>query len=179
LRTSLPGGEDREIAKRAVAWADNVTSGDPVAELVAKAEGQVAYWRERQAAEKCLEDGISEDGETYTPIGDEAAWQGGYCNGRMSEADWWVSTLRALAASPAPRAPAAVPEELRRLSEAATPGEWSIFCEALMRAIVAPDKCVITHTDRTSGDPWKADAYFIVSAVNYVREAIALQTEAK
>lgn len=62
--------------------------------LKEKAEGQVAYWRERQRAEKCLEDGVSEDGSTYTPIGDEAAWQAGYCNGRMSEADWWAKTFR-------------------------------------------------------------------------------------
>ncbi|MBK3406247.1 hypothetical protein H0176_23750 [Methylorubrum populi] len=62
--------------------------------LKAKAEEQVAYWRERQRAEKCLEDGVSEDGQTYTPIGDEAAWQGGYCNGRMSEADWWLKTFQ-------------------------------------------------------------------------------------
>ena len=61
--------------------------------LKEKAEGQVAYWRERQRAEKCLEDGVSEDGQTYTPIGDEAAWQAGYCNGRMSEADWWAKTF--------------------------------------------------------------------------------------
>ncbi|WP_227634293.1 hypothetical protein, partial [Klebsiella pneumoniae] len=58
--------------------------------LEAKAEEQVAYWRKRQAAEKALEEGLSEDGETYTPIGDQAAWQSGYCNGRMSEADWWL-----------------------------------------------------------------------------------------
>ena len=62
--------------------------------LKAKAEEQVAYWRERQRVEKCLEDGVSEDGSTYTPIGDVAAWQGGYCNGRMSEADWWAKTLQ-------------------------------------------------------------------------------------
>ena len=62
--------------------------------LKAKAEEQVAYWRERQRAAKCLEDGVSEDGQTYTPIGDEAAWQGGYCNGRMSEADWWAKTFQ-------------------------------------------------------------------------------------
>lgn len=61
--------------------------------LKAKAEEQVAYWRERQRTEKCLEDGVSEDGQTYTPIGDEAAWQAGYCNGRMSEADWWAKTF--------------------------------------------------------------------------------------
>lgn len=62
--------------------------------LKAKAEEQVAYWRKRQEDEKSPEDGISEDGETYTPIGDVAAWQGGYCNGRMSEADWWLKTLQ-------------------------------------------------------------------------------------
>ena len=38
--------------------------------LKAKAEEQVAYWRKRQEVEKSPEDGISEDGETYTPIGD-------------------------------------------------------------------------------------------------------------
>ena len=62
--------------------------------LKAKAEEQVAYWRERQRAERCLEDGVSEDGQNYTPIGDVAAWQGGYCNGRMSEADWWAKTFQ-------------------------------------------------------------------------------------
>jgi hypothetical protein len=62
-------------------------------ELSAKAEEQVAYWRKRQSAEKALEEGLSEDGETCTPIGDQPAWQSGYCNGRMSEADWWRQTL--------------------------------------------------------------------------------------
>lgn len=70
-----------------------------IAALMAKAEEQVAYWRERQRAEKCLEDGVSEDGQTYMPIGDSAAWRGGYCNGRMCEADWWLKTIRAAALS--------------------------------------------------------------------------------
>jgi hypothetical protein len=68
-----------------------------------KADEQLAYWRKRMAAEKTRDDGISEDGETYTPIGDDAAWQGGYCNGRLSEADWWRSTIRALADHPPAR----------------------------------------------------------------------------
>ncbi|TXN33941.1 hypothetical protein [Methylobacterium sp. WL19] len=76
----------------AIARAEEAERG--AATMRAKAEEQVAYWRQRQVAEKCLEDGISEDGETYTPIGDEAAWQAGYCNGRMSEADWWRSTFK-------------------------------------------------------------------------------------
>lgn len=61
--------------------------------LKAKAEIQVAFWRKRMAAEKSREDGVSEDGMTYTPIGDDAAWSGGYCNGRLSEADWWRATF--------------------------------------------------------------------------------------
>ncbi|MBA9071858.1 hypothetical protein FHR71_005651 [Methylobacterium sp. RAS18] len=70
--------------------------------LKEKAEEQIAYWRKRQESEKCLDDGVSEDGETYTPIGDRAAWQGGYCNGRMSEADWWLKTFRAMATASPP-----------------------------------------------------------------------------
>jgi hypothetical protein len=86
--------------------------------LKEKAEGQVAYWRERQRAEKCLEDGVSEDGQTYTPIGDEAAWQGGYCNGRMSEADWWAKTLQYW---PGEAARAATAETAKPAAEAAWP----------------------------------------------------------
>jgi hypothetical protein len=81
-----------------------LASSVAVEPLIAEAEKQVAYWRERQRAEKCLEDGISADGETYTPIGDEAAWQGGYCNGRMSEADWWQKTLQLSPLPPLPTA---------------------------------------------------------------------------
>lgn len=86
--------------------------------LKAKAEEQVAYWRERQRAEKCLEDGVSEDGQTYTPIGDEAAWQAGYCNGRMSEADWWAKTFLYW---PDEAARAATAETAKPAAEAAWP----------------------------------------------------------
>jgi hypothetical protein len=71
------------------------------ASMVGVVESQVAYWNRRQQAEKSLEDGFDEDG-TRTPIGDEAAWSAGYCNGRYSEADWWLKTLTALAAAPEP-----------------------------------------------------------------------------
>jgi hypothetical protein len=91
--------------------------------LAAKAEEQVAYWRERQAAEKSPDDGISEDGETYTPIGDVAAWQGGYCNGRMSEADWWRQTLLHLP-------PVAGDNILRSALKAIADGKTVVFDEA-------------------------------------------------
>lgn len=86
--------------------------------LKAKAEEQVAYWRKRQEVEKSPEDGISEDGETYTPIGDVAAWQGGYCNGRMSEADWWAKTFQYW---PNEAARAATAETAKPAAEAAWP----------------------------------------------------------
>lgn len=72
--------------------------------LRAKADDQMAYWRKRMAAEKSRDDGISEDGLTYTPIGDDAAWSGGYCNGRLSEAEWWQSTLKYMAPASAAEA---------------------------------------------------------------------------
>ncbi len=74
--------------------------GDPLAILRAKADDQMAYWRKRMAAEKSRGDGIGEDGLTYTPIGDDAAWQGGYCNGRLGEAEWWQSTLKYMTPAP-------------------------------------------------------------------------------
>lgn len=73
---------------------NRLTSSSTIEALIAEAKKQITYWRERQRVEKRLEDGVSEDSETYTPIGDEAAWRGGYCNGRMSEADWWLKTLQ-------------------------------------------------------------------------------------
>ncbi|KQT59998.1 hypothetical protein ASG52_19935 [Methylobacterium sp. Leaf456] len=86
-------------------WREEATSWRRVAErletqmqtLRAKADDQMAYWRKRMAAEKSRDDGISEDGLTYTPIGDDAAWSGGYCNGRLGEAEWWQSTLKYMA----------------------------------------------------------------------------------
>ncbi|UGB26400.1 hypothetical protein LPC10_01930 [Methylorubrum sp. B1-46] len=109
LDAPLPNGERSEIIAAAERIKARVTAerDEARAELArlraegeakdralkAKAEEQVAYWRKRQQAEKCLEDGASEDGLTYTPIGDVAAWQGGYCNDRMSEADWWLKTI--------------------------------------------------------------------------------------
>jgi hypothetical protein len=62
------------------------------AELLAKAEEQVRYWRERQSHETCPEDQIDDDGN-YTPMGDDAAIRFGHCNGRYSEADWWLKTI--------------------------------------------------------------------------------------
>lgn len=83
--------------------------------LKAKAEIQLAFWRKRMAAEKSREDGVSEDGMTYTPIGDDAAWSGGYCNGRLSEADWWRATFEYDAAfkvePPAARSALSSPQE--------------------------------------------------------------------
>jgi hypothetical protein len=93
LRTEL----DADRASLRAAEAEITRLKEGMEALGAKAEGQIAYWRERQAAEKSLEDGVSEDGLTYTPMGDHAAWQAGYCNGRMSEADWWRWTLKELA----------------------------------------------------------------------------------
>ncbi|WP_232629183.1 hypothetical protein [Methylobacterium sp. Leaf118] len=95
----------REIGYKVVAQRDAANAERDVIEtLRAKADGQMAYWRHRMAAEKSPDDGISEDGETYTPIGDEAAWSGGYCNGRLGEAEWWQSTLKHMAPASATEA---------------------------------------------------------------------------
>lgn len=91
---------DRLHDDTALATAAARARREALEEAAKSAEGQLAYWRERMRAEKSLEDGVGEDGEAYTPIGDVAAWQGGYCNGRMGEAEWWIGTLRALAATP-------------------------------------------------------------------------------
>ena len=64
--------------------------------LLAKAEEQKAYWFNRQQAERFPDEGVSEDGESYTSIGDDAALSAGRCNGRYSEADWWLSTIRGM-----------------------------------------------------------------------------------
>jgi len=64
------------------------------AALLTKAVGQVEYWRNKQALLPSLEHAVSEDGE-HKPIGDEKAWGAGYANGRYSEADWWLTTIRA------------------------------------------------------------------------------------
>lgn len=63
------------------------------AALVQAAEEQVRYWRERQSHETCPEERMDDDGH-YTPMGDDAAIRFGYCNGRLSEADWWLKTLQ-------------------------------------------------------------------------------------
>lgn len=63
-------------------------------DLITKAKNQVAYWRNRQRSTKCLDDGYDSEGN-HTPIGDAAAWDAGYCNGRYGEAEWWLKTLEA------------------------------------------------------------------------------------
>jgi hypothetical protein len=63
------------------------------AALVQAAEEQVRYWRERQSHETCPEKCRDEDGH-YSPMGDDAAIRFGYCNGRLSESDWWLKTLQ-------------------------------------------------------------------------------------
>lgn len=66
------------------------------------ASGQVKYWRDSQIGKPCLDDAINDAGE-HTPIGDSAAWDAGYRNGRYSEADWWqkkIADLCALASLP-------------------------------------------------------------------------------
>lgn len=84
----------------AVASARAEGRKEALSELASRAEGQLAHWRRQMADKKTMEDGVSEDGFSYTPIGDEAAWDGGYCNGRLSEADWWGWTIRALIPAP-------------------------------------------------------------------------------
>lgn len=84
----------------AVASARAEGRKEALSELATKADEQLAYWRRRMGDEKTMEDGVSEDGSNYTPIGDEAAWDGGYCNGRLSEADWWGWTIRGLIPAP-------------------------------------------------------------------------------
>ena len=87
-----------EAAAPTLASAPAGDAGVLKADLLAKAEGQVAYWRKAQEGLKTLQDGYSEDGETYTPIGDDAAWTAGRANGRYSEADWWHKTIAAMPA---------------------------------------------------------------------------------
>lgn len=70
--------------------------------LLTKAVGQVEYWRNKQALLPSLEHAVSEDGE-HKPIGDEKAWGAGYANGRYSEADWWLTTIRVWVEQPVGR----------------------------------------------------------------------------
>ena len=101
-----------EKLRRAGVLADTSEARARVAKLVKKAEGQVAYWRGRQAEEKSLDAAYDEYGN-QTPIGDHAAWKAGYCNGRFSEADWWLSAILIDLASPA-----SPQEEARKLADA-------------------------------------------------------------
>lgn len=72
-------------------------------EVRAIAEKQKAYWFEKQKGLKCLEEAYSEDGESYTPLGDHEAWKSGSANGHFSEADWFLQTIERLLTQPAVR----------------------------------------------------------------------------
>ncbi|MCV9964168.1 hypothetical protein OIU34_19990 [Pararhizobium sp. BT-229] len=66
--------------------------------LGAKAAGQVEYWRRKQMEYPCLEDYFDEDGVLELPDEISPLLSQQNANGRYSEADWWLSTIRAVAA---------------------------------------------------------------------------------
>jgi hypothetical protein len=98
---------------------------------------------------------------------------------RMSVVPEWHAAIAALASTP--DAPEGL-EELRRLSDAATPGPWGAPMD-----FAPEDRTVVRGTDihavRDDGPHWpgfflgavesKADAAFIAAAVNYVRARLA------
>ncbi|GGA99938.1 hypothetical protein GCM10011491_30240 [Brucella endophytica] len=73
-----------------------------VTELLFKAEAQKAYWNVTQRALPSIEDYLDEHGELSLPADISPLLQQASANGRYSEADWWLSTLSAIAQAPAP-----------------------------------------------------------------------------
>lgn len=65
--------------------------------LGAKAAGQVEYWRRKQTEYPCLEDYWDEDGVLHLPDEISPLLSQKSANGRYSEADWWLSTIRQVA----------------------------------------------------------------------------------
>jgi hypothetical protein len=65
--------------------------------LGAKAVGQVEYWRRKQMEFPSLEDYFDEDGFLQLPDDIGPLLSGASANGRYSEADWWLSTIREVA----------------------------------------------------------------------------------
>lgn len=65
-------------------------------EIAYIATQQKEYWDNKQRDCKALEDTYSENGDTYTPLGNDEAWKAGYANGHFSEACWLLGTIRAL-----------------------------------------------------------------------------------
>lgn len=83
--------------------------------LLAKAREQFAYWQERVRRQKSFDECWNEDGSEYTPLGDDDAYQFGYCHGRWAEAEWWLKTIEAL---PAPTHEHIVAEMVGRIQKA-------------------------------------------------------------
>ncbi|MDW9481773.1 hypothetical protein GOB57_24295 [Sinorhizobium meliloti] len=65
--------------------------------LGAKAVGQVEHWRRKQSEYPCLEDILDEGGELHLPHDIGPLLDQRSANGRYSEADWWLSTIRSVA----------------------------------------------------------------------------------
>lgn len=89
--------------------------------LGAKAVGQVEYWRRKQMEFPGLEDLTDDDGYLQLPADIGPLLSGRSANGRYSEADWWLSTIREAAG-----------EVAKSESSERTGGDLKAFAEAMI-----------------------------------------------
>jgi hypothetical protein len=103
----------------------------------------------------------------------------------LEEAEEEIARLRAAleAAADAPRpADDEHRDELRRLSEAATPGPWGwLYYDGFLAIVNDTDETVLRVADDAAATPWldvsSANADFIEAAVNHVRAALSGEAE--
>lgn len=60
------------------------------------AAGQMDYFGKRQMEFPCLDDFLDEDGYLHLPEEPAPLLRQNHYNGRLSEAEWWLHTIRAL-----------------------------------------------------------------------------------
>lgn len=84
----------------------------------------------------------------------------------------WAALKCEEIATPAPATPPGVPDSVRALSEAATPGEWYAASGTDIRALPAISAPIGMTSPSGNGNGLN-DRAFIVAAVNYVRALIA------
>jgi hypothetical protein len=72
--------------------------GEVLEHLEKVAEGQKEYFENRQREFPCLDDFFDDEGYLQMPEEPGPLLQQNHYNGRYSEADWWLQTIRALKA---------------------------------------------------------------------------------
>lgn len=68
--------------------------------LIEKAKRQIAYWQAKVDAGKTFDDCSDENGEVWTPLGDDDAYAFGLNSGHRDEARWWEGQIEAARAQP-------------------------------------------------------------------------------